>query len=162
METPTILNVAPINAPHKDQDYLPLADKDFQIKDLSTDQNHLKAFSQVRDNYLNGSDILGLWESNLPRYFLPSVHVFPDIIHQCCANYDPNRRVVMYLSQTVLFPITTASINDMLQFSPGQALNPLSMGYLLEKSTELPQSKLICLCQTFMLEKHQPRLQPPH
>jgi len=29
METPVALSVAPLNAPHKDLDYLPLADKDF-------------------------------------------------------------------------------------------------------------------------------------
>lgn len=59
METPVALNVAPINAPHKDLDYLPLADKDFQIKDLSSDRNNLQAFFQVRDSYLNNSDIFG-------------------------------------------------------------------------------------------------------
>jgi len=133
METPVALSVAPMNAPHKDLDYLPLADKDFQIRDLSTDKNHLKIFCQNRDQYLNGSDILGLWESNLPRYFLPSVHVFPDLIHQ----FQENLRAVMSPSQIFLFPITAASINEMLQFSPEQALTPLSMGYLLEKYTQL-------------------------
>lgn len=96
-------NVAPMNAPHKYLDYLPLADKDFQIKDLVIDKDHLKVFCQSRDNYLNGSDILGLWESNFPMYFLPSVHVFLDLIHQCQANYDPNCRAVMSPSQTILF-----------------------------------------------------------
>ena len=127
------LSVAPLNAPHKDLDYLPLVDRDFQINDLITDENHLTAFFQSRDNYLNGSDILGQWESNLPMYFLPSVHVFPEIIHHCHASYDPNRREVMSPSQTILFPITTESINEMLQFHPSQALTPLSMGDLLEK-----------------------------
>ena len=131
METSVALNVAPINAPHRDLDYLPLAEKDFQIKDLATDKNHLKVFCQSRDNYLNGSDILGLWESNLPMYFLSAVHVFPDIIHQCQANYEPNRRAVMSPSQTVLFPITAQSINEMLQFHSSQALTLISMGYLL-------------------------------
>jgi len=137
METPAALNITPMNAPHKDLDYLPLVDKEFQIKDLSTYQNHLKVFFQARDNYLNGSDIIGLWESNIPMYFLPSVHVFPDIIHQFHANYDPNRRAVMSPSQTILFPLTIESINEMLQFHPSQALTPISIGYLLEKSTKL-------------------------
>ena len=65
-------------------------------------------------------------------------------------------------SQTVQFPITSASINEMLQFSHGQALTPLSMGYLLEKSTKILQSELIHICQTFMLEKHQPKGPPPY
>jgi len=36
METLVALSVAPITTPHCDLDYLPLADKDFQIKDLDT------------------------------------------------------------------------------------------------------------------------------
>ena len=96
METPVALNVAPITTPHRDLDYLPLADRDFQIKDLITDKDHLKVFCQCRDNHLNGYDAIGQWESNLPMYFLPFVHVFIDIIHQCHANYDPNLRVVMF------------------------------------------------------------------
>lgn len=77
MEIHVALSVAPLNAPHKDLDYFPLVDKDFQIKGLITDKNHLKVFCQSRDNYLNGSDIIGLWESNLPMYFLPSIHILP-------------------------------------------------------------------------------------
>jgi len=114
METPIALNVAPMNAPHKNLDYLPLVDEDFQIKDLSCERNHLQAFYQIRDSHLNNSDIFGHWESNLLRYFLPSVHVFPNIIHQCCANHDPILRAIMSPSQTVIFPITAESINEMI------------------------------------------------
>lgn len=95
METLVTLSVALLNTSHKDLDYLPLANKDFQIKDLITDKNITKVFFQSRDNYLNGFDIIGLWESNLPMYFLHSFHFH--------ANYDPNRQAVMSLSQIVLF-----------------------------------------------------------
>ena len=106
MEAPAALSVAPLNAPHKDLDYLALVDKDFQIKDLYGNVNHLQAFYQIRDSYRNNSDVFGLWESNLPMYFIPAIHVFPDIIHQCCANYDPVHRAVMSPSQTIPFHIT--------------------------------------------------------
>lgn len=131
------LNFVPMNAHHKYLDYLPLADKDFKIKYLSSNENHLKIFFQARDNYLNGSDILGLSESNLTMCFLPSVHAFPDIIHHYCANYDPNQREVISPSQTVPFPITTQSINEMQQFHFSHALTPLSMGYLRERAPQL-------------------------
>lgn len=114
MEAPVALNVASLNAPHKALDYLPLANKDFQIKELSGEMNHLQAFCRVRNSYLSNSDIYGIWESNLPRDFLPTVNVFPDIIHQCCANYDHVQRAVMTPFQTVLFHITAESINEML------------------------------------------------
>jgi len=65
-------------------------------------------------------------------------------------------------SQTVLFPITAESINEMLQFHSSQALTPISMGYLLEKSTQLSRLELNCICQTFMQEKHQPKGPPPY
>ena len=65
-------------------------------------------------------------------------------------------------SQTVLFPITAQSINEMLQFQPGQALTPLSMGDLLEKSANLSQEELNRLCQTFMFPEHQPKGPPPY
>lgn len=81
METLVALNVAPITTPHRDLDYLSLADKDFQIKDPDTDKDHLNVFFQCWDNHLNGYDTIGLWESNLPMYFLPSVRIFPYIIN---------------------------------------------------------------------------------
>lgn len=114
METPMALCIAPITTPHHDLDYLPLADKDFQIKYLATDKDHLKVFCQWWDNYMNGYDTIGLWESNLPLYFLPSVCIFPDIIHQCHANYDPNLKAVMSPNQTIIFTFTAESINEML------------------------------------------------
>ena len=156
------LNVAPLNAPHRDLDYLPLVDRYFQIKDLVLCESPLRIFCYCRDNYLKGSDIFGLWESNLPMYLLPSVHIFPEIIHYCDANYDPNLRAVLSPSQTILFPITAQSINEMLQFQPDQALTPLSMGELLEKYTKLSHEELSRLCQTFMLPEHQPKGPPPY
>ena len=41
METPTALNVTPLNAPHKELESLPLADRDYLIQDLVGDINHL-------------------------------------------------------------------------------------------------------------------------
>lgn len=65
MEAPVALNVAPLNAPHKDLDWLPLDDRDFQIKELFGYMNHLQAFCRLRDSHLSNSDIYGIWESNL-------------------------------------------------------------------------------------------------
>ena len=102
---------------------------------------------------------MGIQSSNVP---LPSVHIFPEIIYYCHANYDPNQRAVMSASQTIIFPITAQPINEILQFQPGQALTPLSMGNLLEKLANLSQEELNRLCQTFMLPEHQPKGPPPY
>jgi len=92
MATPATLNITPLNAPNKELEALPLADRDHLIQDLVGDRNHLQTFCQLRNNYLNNSDIYGIWESNLPIYFLPSVNVFPEIIRLCCENNDPTQR----------------------------------------------------------------------
>lgn len=68
----------------------------------------------------------------------------------------------MSTSQTVIFPITAQSINEMLQFHSSQALTPISMEYLPEKLTQLSQLELNHICQTFMLQKHQPKGPPPY
>lgn len=118
MEALVALNIAPLNAPHKDLEWLPLADRDFQIQDLIGYKNHLQAFCEIRNSHLSKTDFYGIWESNLPKYYLPLVNVFPDVIHLCCANYEPIKRAVMTPSRTVLFYITPESINEMLHFKP--------------------------------------------
>ena len=44
MEAPTALKVTPLNAPHRELEYLPLVDKDFQIKDLCFDESPLLSY----------------------------------------------------------------------------------------------------------------------
>jgi len=114
MEAPVALEIAPLNAPHKQLEWLPLTDRDFQINDMEGDKPHLQAFFEIRNSYRNKADIFGIWESHMPIYYLPSVNVFPNLIHQCCANYEPSQRAVMDPSGNILFHITTQSINEIL------------------------------------------------
>lgn len=114
MAAPVAMDVRPITTPHLDLDHIPLEDKDFQIKDTSVHESPLKLCCQYRDQYLNHADKIGLWESNLPKYQFPSVHTFPEIVHYCYTNWSPSQRVVMSPDYTVLFTITTESINEML------------------------------------------------
>ena len=132
MEAPVSLNVTPLNAPHKELEHLPLADIDYQIQDLVGYQNHLQAFCELRNNYLSQNDFYGIWESNLPIYHLPSVNIFPEIIHLHCENYEPTKRVVKTPSGTTLFHITPDSINRMLNFKPTQLQFPFTMKFLLD------------------------------
>jgi len=120
MEGLVALNITPLNAPHKELEHFPLADKDYLIKDLVGYQNHLQAVCELRNSYLNQNDVYGIWESNLPIYYLPSVNIFPEIIHLCCENYEPTQRGVKTPSGTTLFHITPDSINQMLNFKPTQ------------------------------------------
>lgn len=90
MEALVALNITPLNAPHKELDWKPLAERDYQIDDMEGYKPHLQDFCEIRSSQKNKTDIFGLWESNMPIYYLPSVNVFPDLIHQCCANYEPS------------------------------------------------------------------------
>jgi len=114
MEAPVALNMPPITTPHRDLDYLLLANKYFQIKDLTFDDSPLRLHCKYQNLYLNNVDNIGLWESNLPKYEFPSVHIFLDIVHQCHANYNPNLRAVMSPDQQIHFTITRESINEIL------------------------------------------------
>lgn len=103
----------------------------------------------------------GIWESNLPHYFLPYVNIFPDIIHLCAMNYDPNQRVVKSPSGSILFYITPDSINYMLNFKQTWLLFPLSMKHLLEEASWLPSPKIERIAKTFMRADCQPKEHPP-
>lgn len=104
MAAPIVMDVKPITTPHLDLDYLPLADKDFQIKDTSIHESPLKLYCRYRDQYRNHADKIGLWESNLPKYQFLEVHIFPEIVHYCHANCIPSQRAVMSPDQTILSP----------------------------------------------------------
>ena len=109
------MDVRTISASHIDLDHLPLADKDFQIKDTSINESPLKLYCWYKDQYLNHADKIGFWESNFPKYQFLEVHIFLEIVHYWHANYISSQRAVMSPNQTILFTITAKSINEMLQ-----------------------------------------------
>ena len=78
----------------------------------------------------------------MPIYYLPLVNVFTDLIHQCCANYEPSQREMMDPFGNILFHITPQSINAMLQFNPTQPLVPLSMKHLLDQASKLSSAEI--------------------
>ena len=141
METPVALNISPLNAPHLDLEWLPLVDRDFQIKDMMGLNSHLKTVYQFKSNHRNNTDILGIWQSSMPIYFLPSVNVLPEFIHLFHENYDPTQREILSPDGSVLFYITPQSINEMMNFDPPQPLAPLTMKLLLDQGARL--SKIV-------------------
>lgn len=95
MAAPVAMDVRPITTPHLDLDHLPLADKDFQIKDTSAYKVLLRLHCLSRDRYLNHSNGIGLWESNFPKYQFPQVHVSLEIVYMCHTCYIPSQRAIM-------------------------------------------------------------------
>jgi len=90
MVSPIAMDVRHISTPYLDLDHLPLADRDFQIKDTSVIELPLKIHCQIRDKFMNHVDEIGLLESNLPKNQFLQVHIFPKIVHYCHANYVPS------------------------------------------------------------------------
>jgi len=161
MATQAALNITPMNPPNKELESMPLADRDYLIQDLVGDRNHLQTFCQLRNSFVNNCDMYGIWESNLPVYFLPSINVFPEIIRLCAENYEPNQRVVKSPSGSILFHITPDSINQMLNFKQTQLLFPFSIKHLLDEASRLSGSKIERIAKTFMRADCQPKEPPP-
>jgi len=157
------MDVYPITTPHLDLYHLPLADKDFQIKDTVVRESPIKLYCRYRDQHLNQDNQIGLWESNFPKYQFLEVHIFPEIIHYCHTNYSPSQISVMSQNQYVLFTITAESINETLQLLPRQNLTPISIRGLLDRFPKVTPTKLVEIFQTFIEEeKHIPKDPPPY
>jgi len=161
MATATALNITPINPPNKELEAMPLANKDYLIQDLVGNRNHLQTFYQLRNSFLSHCDMYGIWESNMPFYFLPSVNIVPEIIHLCAKNYEPTQRAIKSPSGSILFQINADSINQMLNFKQTQLLVPFSMKYLLDEGSKLSNSEIARIAKTFMRADRQPTKPPP-
>ena len=164
MEAPVALNIAPLNAPHESLEWLPLADRDYQMMETMelSSKYHIEVFCEMRRKHKSGTDILGIWKSNMPVYYLPQVNAFHDLIHQCCENYDPNQRAVLAPSGSVLFHITPQAINQMLYFQTTKPLAPLSMQLLLDQGAKLSSSQITRIVELFMQLDCQPWKPPPY
>lgn len=163
METPVALNITPLNAPHKSLEWLPLADRDYQMVELIelVNRYHIQVVTEIRARHRNGIDILRIWESHLPIYYLPQVNVFADLVHQCCSNYDPNQRDILSPSSSVLFYVTPEAINQMLHFQSTKPLTPLSMQHLVDQGAKLSNAQITRIAQLFMQPDAQPQRPPP-
>jgi hypothetical protein len=81
--------------PPVDLDRIPLADKDRLIADTKCDFNFLDLQSWFKEVFLDQSDEIGLWESNLPLYLFPQIHPFPEFTLKCQAHYIPKQRTIV-------------------------------------------------------------------
>jgi len=126
-----------------------------EVIELSS-RYHIPVITEISARHRNGTDILRIWESHLPIYYLPQVNVFPDLIHQCCSKYDPNQRAALSPSSSVLFRITPEAINQMLHFQSAKPLIPLSMQHLVDQGAKLSNAQTTRIAQLFMQPDSQP------
>jgi hypothetical protein len=73
----------PFLLPPVDLDRIPLADKDHLIADTRCEFDFVDLQSWLKEVFLDQSDEIGLWKSNLPLYLFPQVHHFLEFTLKC-------------------------------------------------------------------------------
>jgi hypothetical protein len=104
----------PFLPPPVDLDRIPLANKDHLISDTRCEFDFADLQSWLRDTFLDQSDEIGLWESNLPLYIFPQVHHFPEFALKCQVHYLHNQRTIISSSGETLFFIIPEAIDQMM------------------------------------------------
>jgi len=160
---PVALNIAPLNAPQRELEWKPLADKDYQISEemLMNSKYHIHLLNELKIKHDCGIDILGIWNSFLPIFKLPQVNVFPNLIHQCAACYDPTQRAVFDPSGSVVFYVTPEAIREMLNFKTAKKLVPLLIMDLINQGIKLTDAQITKINQLFINSTSESLKYPP-
>jgi hypothetical protein len=122
----------PFVPPPVDLDKFPLVDKDRLVADTACSFDFADLQSWLRQIFLDQSDEIGLWESNLPLYLFPQVHHFPELALKCQAHYVPEQKAVVSSLGDVLFFITPEDIDQMMQITRPDSATPFNLEVLTE------------------------------
>jgi hypothetical protein len=122
----------PFLPPPVDLDKIPLVKKDQLIIDTKCDFDFSDLQSWLKEVFLDQSDEIGLWESNLPLYLFPQIHHFPEFTLKCQAHYIPEQRAIISLSGEILLLITPESIDQMMQIPRDDSASPFNLEILTE------------------------------
>jgi hypothetical protein len=109
-----------------------LVDKDRLIADTICDFNLFDLQSWLWEVFLDQSDEIGLWESNLSLYLFPQIHHFPEFSLKCQAHYIPDQKPIVSSSGDVLFFITPKDIDQMMQIPRAESASPFNLEILTE------------------------------
>jgi hypothetical protein len=104
----------PFLPPLVDLDRIPLVEKDYLISETKSEFDFAKLQSWLRDTFIDQSDEIGLWKSNLCLYLFPQVYNFPEFALKFQAHYLPDQRAIVYLSGETLFLILADTIDHMM------------------------------------------------
>ena len=103
------------------------ANKDHLIADTRCEFDFTDFHSWLKEVFLDQSDEIGLWESNLPLYHFPQVHHFLEFALKCQAHYLPDQRdVVSSLGETLFF-ITPEAIDHMMHIPRTKSISPFNL-----------------------------------
>jgi hypothetical protein len=153
----------PFLPPPVDLDWIPLANKDYLISEPKCDLDFTELYSWLRDIFLDQSDEIGLWESNLPLYMFPQIHHFPEFALKCQAHYLPDQRTIVSSSRKTLFAITSKAIDQMLQITRAEAFSPLTLEVLTDMYQKLSFPQRAQIFELFLPENAPiPKTNPPY
>jgi hypothetical protein len=117
----------------------------------------------LKDTFLDQSDEIGLWESNLPLYLFPQIYHFPEFSLKCQAHYLPNQRAIVSSSGETLFTITSETIDQMMQVPRAESLSLFSIEVLTELYQKLSFPQRAQIFEIFLPESAQlPKKNPPY
>ena len=153
----------PMVPPPIDLDHIPMEDKDYKVADPKCEFDLFELHCWLKDNFLDQSDEIGLWESNLPLYMFPQTYPFPKFVLKCQASYLPSQRAITFHNGEILFTITPETINQMLQIPQNNSTTPFSIEALNELYQKLTFSQWAQIFEIFLLEDAQlPKKNPPY
>jgi hypothetical protein len=140
----------PFLPPPVDLDRIPLADRDYLISEPKCKFDFVELHAWFRDTFLDQSDEIGIWESNLPLYLFPQIHHFPEFALKCQMHYLPDQRVIVSSSGETLFAITLEPIDQMLQISRSESFSPFTIEILIEMYQNLYFSQRAQIFELFL------------
>jgi hypothetical protein len=153
----------PFLPPPVDLDRIPLADKDYLISEPRCKFNFSELHSWFRDTFLDQSDEIGLWESNLPLYLFPQIHHFPEFTLKCQAHYLPDQRAIVSSSGETLFTITPEAIDQMMQIPRAESSSTFTIEVLTEMYQNLSFPQRAQIFEFFLPQNAQfPKKNPPY
>ena len=118
--------------PPVDFHHIPLADKDHKIHETLSDIKLFELYCWLEDKYLDQSDDIGVWDSNLPHFIFPHTHSTPDFVRICQAWYMPKKRATIAPTGAILVTINAQTIEKMMQSPTIDNCTPFSQEALIE------------------------------
>jgi hypothetical protein len=119
--------------------------------------------SWFKDTFIDQSDEIGLWESNLPLYLFPQVHHFPEFALKCQAHYLPDQRAIVSSSRETIFFVTPEAIDQMMQISRAESASPFNLEILTELYQNLSFPQRAQIFELFLPQDAQlPKKNPPY
>jgi hypothetical protein len=153
----------PFLPPLVDLNKIPLADKYHLISDTRCEVDFADLQSWLKDTFLDQSDEIGLWESNIPLYIFPKVHHFPEFSLKCQAHYLPDQRAIVSSSGETLFFITPEAIDQMMQVPRNESTSPFNLEIIIELYHKLSFPQRAQIFEFFLPQDAQfPKSNPPY